>query len=291
MFNFLKNTLQHIYTQFTSRLSSLLGLSKLDEKSALELEKILISADTGVHTTQNIITQLKQHTGDTPLRTALKPILVNVLNKPTPAPQNPDIIILVGINGSGKTTTAGKLAHHFATQHQRVTLVAADTFRAAATEQLNAWAQHNNITCIQGTPGQDPASLVYEGCAYVKNNPSTKLIIDTAGRLQTKKNLMNELAKIRRVIEKHLPEKTIATFLVLDAMLGQNSFEQARVFAECTPIDGIILSKMDGTGKGGIVFAIADQLAIPVTYFTYGEQIHQISFFSPETYVDQLLPT
>jgi len=197
--------------------------------------------------------------------------------------------MLVGINGSGKTTCASKLAAHYKGQGKRVLLVAADTFRAAAVEQLAEWADKTNIAIYTGTAAQDPAAVVYGGCEKFEKENYDVIIVDTAGRLQTKVNLMNELSKIRRIIDKKLPGEKMQILLTIDGMIGQNSFEQARLFKECTSVDGIILTKMDGTGKGGIVFAIASELAIPIKYITFGENLTSIKEFDAENYVDELL--
>ena len=224
------------------------------------------------------------------LKTALHSILLSILNKnDMPNYTNQQIFLLVGINGSGKTTSIGKLAHFYAQQGKKVLLVAADTFRAAAPEQLAQWAQQTHADILTGKEGQDPASLVFQGCEKFKKEGYDILIIDTAGRLQTKINLMHELAKIKRSLSKQLPDMPIATLLTIDGMLGQNSFEQAKLFKESTDVNGIILTKMDGTGKGGIVFAIAQELSIPVVFLTFGEQADQIKQFDAQEYVTELL--
>ena len=293
MFNFIKTQFQKIYTQF-SRIAGLFKKSTIDQATLNELEQLLIEADTGVATARFILAELQKNNEPQPLsgkdlKNLLSTILQNLL-KPFPNPQDNKIIyLLVGINGSGKTTFAGKLAHSFVKNHKKTLLVAADTFRAAAPEQLNAWAAKSGATLIQGNAGQDPASVVFAGCQQFKNEHADCLIIDTAGRLQTKTNLMNELAKIKRSIVKQLPEHKIITLLTIDGMLGQNSFQQAKLFHEATTIDAIVLTKMDGTGKGGIVFAINHELNIPVAYLSYGEQIDQLKLFNCEEYVHSVL--
>jgi fused signal recognition particle receptor len=296
MFSFIKNKLQKIYSSFTSQLASLFGRTTLDEATLKELEILLLSADTGVKTTRSIIDQLKAQcsTGNLKegqtLRTALAPILISMLNKAGKVPvDDADIYVLVGINGSGKTTLVSKLAHKFTKERKTVLLVAADTFRAAAPEQLTEWAKKINVDIVLGQPNQDPASVVFTGCEQFKKGAYDILIIDTAGRLHTKTNLMSELAKIKRTIVKQLPNQDIITLLTVDSMLGQNSFEQAKLFKECTDVNGIALTKMDGTGKGGIVFAITDQLEIPIMYITFGEQPEQLKLFNAQEYVNDLL--
>jgi fused signal recognition particle receptor len=190
------------------------------------------------------------------------------------------------VNGSGKTTVAGKLAHALG---NRVLLVGADTFRAAAGQQLAVWAERTQAAIMAGAPGQDPASVVHQACEQFKTGNYDTLIIDTAGRLQTKAPLMKELEKIRRTITKQLPTETVHTLLTIDATLGQNSLEQAQIFHEVTPLDGLVLTKMDGTSKGGMVFAISQALQIPVAYVSYGESKEAFALFEPSKFVDELL--
>ncbi len=293
MFNFIKKNLQKIYHSVTSKLGTLFGQATIDEQTLKSLELILLQADAGVPTTKKIMQHLKeQHANGTiqagsDLKAALHTELVSILQQPST--DDADIILLVGINGSGKTTCASKLAHMAHTQNKRVLFVAADTFRAAAPEQLDAWAAHTNTAIELGQTGQDPASVVFAGCKRFVDERYDQLIIDTAGRLQTKINLMRELEKIKRVIAKQVPEKKICTLLTIDAMLGQNSFEQAQLFHESTDLSGILLTKMDGTGKGGIVFSIADQLQIPIRYISYGENPEAFKSFDAHAYVQELL--
>lgn len=293
MFNFLKESLGSIYSQFTSNVSKLFNRTTIDQESLKELETLLLQADTGVGTTKAIIEQLRVSVekgtiadGAT-LKKNLATILTNLLPPYTAA--EPSLYLLVGINGSGKTTFAGKLAATFRAQGKKVLLVAGDTFRAAATQQLAIWAEKTGAALHAGKENQDPASVIFEGCARFKQEQFDIIIIDTAGRLQTKINLMKELEKIKRIIEKQLPGIPMATLLTVDAMLGQNSLEQARIFNESTALSGIILTKMDSTGKGGIVFAISKELHLPVAYISCGEQVDQIKPFNPQQYVDELL--
>jgi fused signal recognition particle receptor len=289
MFSFIKQAFRTIYTQFSSKLAHLLGRPTLDEDTLKELEKLLLSADTGVPTTRYIIERLKTEAEHKPLHEALRTILLDILQM-APAPHNEaQVYLLVGINGSGKTTFAGKLAHHFVSQGKRVLLVAADTFRAAAPAQLKTWTERAGAILVTGVPGQDPASVVFAGCEQFAKGSYDILIIDTAGRLQTKTHLMEELAKIKKVINRQVPNKTIHTLLTIDAMLGQNSFEQTALFQECTTLSGIVLTKMDSTGKGGIVFAIAKTLTIPVIYVSYGEGLEQMARFDAVKYTHELV--
>ncbi len=294
VFGFLKKALQTIYTQFTSKIRVLFGKEVVDEASLAELEKILIGADTGIHTTRRIIAQLKEDVESgkikkgTDLEQALAQQLRNLLAIERFNPEA-DVYLLVGINGSGKTTFAGKLASWLQKQGKRVLLVAADTFRAAAQEQLGEWGKRLGITVVLGKENQDPASVIFLGCEQFKGGEYNALIIDTAGRLQTKVNLMKELEKMRKIIGKQLGEKKIVTLLTIDAMLGQNSFDQAKIFHESTHVDGIVLTKMDGTGKGGIVFSITQELKIPIAFISFGEKPGQLELFNPDDYVRELL--
>jgi fused signal recognition particle receptor len=296
MFSFIKNALSKIYTQVTSKLGSLFGRATIDEATLKELEILLISSDTGVQTTKAIMGQLRTQvlngtiTQGNDLRKALEQILKAILEKTAHAKnQAPTIHFLVGINGSGKTTFAGKLASLYTRQGKKVLLVAADTFRAAAPEQLSVWSERTGAAIVLGTEGQDPASVVFKGCEQFLSGNYDILIIDTAGRLQVKKHLMAELQKMKNVVTKKLPNYSTTTILTVDAMLGQNSFEQAKLFKESTDVNCIALTKMDGTGKGGIVFSISDQLAIPIGYISFGEQLDQCKPFDASEYVHELL--
>ncbi len=296
MFNFIKNTFTKIYTQFTQKASQLFQRKQIDEQALKELEQLLLCADTGVKTTKVILAELKKsfHEGKlndgTKLKEQLEKQLKKLLiNQKTPDLSAIDVFVLVGVNGSGKTTFAGKLAYDLHKQNKKVLLVAADTFRAAAPEQLNIWAERTEADIIIGKPNQDPASVVYTGCEQFEQKNYDTIIIDTAGRLQTKINLMNELEKITRVIKRKLSKSSILKLLTIDSMLGQNSLEQARIFNEVTNLDGIVLTKMDGTGKGGIVFAIGYELNLPVLYISYGEQPNQFKIFNANEYIQQLL--
>lgn len=296
MFSFIKNALSKIYSQVTSKLASLFKRSLIDETALKELEILLLSSDTGVATTRSIINKLKAQVNDGSIKEGenLRSALQNLLNEAliTTSPtviDDTNIHILVGINGSGKTTFAGKLAHHYHSQGKKVLLVAADTFRAAAPEQLTAWAEKTGADIIIGKNGQDPASVVFEGCHVFREKQYDILIVDTAGRLQAKKHLMSELSKIKNVLTKKLGVSKISTILTIDSMLGQNSFEQAKLFKESTNVNCIALTKMDGTGKGGIVFSITQQLDIPIGYISFGEEMDQCKPFDAQKYVYDLL--
>lgn len=293
MFNFIKTKLQKIHSSVTQSLSTVFSRETIDETALQELERILIAADTGVSTSRTLIAHLKKKlpTNVTGIecKTFLASYLIDVLQQQKLYAYDAPVHILVGINGSGKTTFAGKLAHRYAQHGEKVLLVAADTFRAAAPAQLQEWAQKSGADILIGKQGQDPASLIFESCERFKQGMYTKLIIDTAGRLQTKLNLMKELEKINGILHKQLPRHTPQTLLVLDAMLGQNSLEQAKIFNDSTPLHGIVLTKLDGTGKGGIIFAVNQTLNVPVAYLSYGEGIDDIQPFDASFYVNQLI--
>lgn len=295
MFNFIKNKLQKIYTAVTSKLAHFFINKHIDANTLHELEVLLIGADTGVKTTKLIIEALKKDYAQgtikegIDLKKSLALHMQAILNQLDHIVYDSPIYLLVGINGSGKTTFAAKLANHFKQTNKKILLVAGDTFRAAATEQLSQWAQKIDADIVIGKENQDPASVIFTGCQQYKEQGYDTLIIDTAGRLQTKINLMNELAKIKRIINKQFPDKKIVTLLTIDSMLGQNSLEQAKLFKESTDLNGIILTKMDGTGKGGIVFAINQELQIPVVYISFGEQLDQFKRFNGAEYIHDLL--
>jgi fused signal recognition particle receptor len=292
MFSFLQKSLQHIYANVTSAFGALFTRATIDKEILVQIEKILITADVGSATTKKIINQLEAQfaagtltTGDQ-LQTALKNLLHSTMLPGRTTVGN--VLILVGVNGSGKTTCAGKLAYRYKKEGKRVLLIAADTFRAAAVEQLRLWAERTAVEIFSGIQGQDPASVVYQGCQKFRQEAFDILIVDTAGRLQTSAPLMKELEKIVRTIGKSLPDARIEKLLVVDAMLGRNSFEQSRIFNETLNLDGIILSKMDGTAKGGVVFAIHQELALPVAYMAIGEAIEDLQDFDTDTYLDIL---
>jgi len=293
MFGFIKNTLKKIYSTCSSKIDALFARDAINEETLKDLERILIEADTGYKTTQAIIKNLQEKSREgllsdsSSVKIILSEHLLSMLSK-NKSPERSNVFLLIGINGSGKTTLAAKIAR-MQKKSGNALLVAADTFRAAAQEQLASWAEKSGTEVVLGKQGQDPASVVYEGCQKYKNGDYATLIIDTAGRLQTKTNLMKELEKIKRIIKQQLPDAQINTVLTLDAMLGQNSLEQARIFHESTHIDSIALTKMDGTGKGGIVFAVTQELDIPIGYISFGESLEDIKLFDSQEYVDGFL--
>ncbi len=294
MFSFIKDKLNKIYSQFSTKVSTLFKKNNIDQDVLDELEALLISSDMGIKTSKEIVTKLKKNIengeikeGDD-LKKHLETILINSLSTNNKF-ESSKVFLLVGINGSGKTTFAGKLANMFAQQNKKVLLAACDTFRAAAAEQLLQWAKKSNVSIQMGKENQGPSAVVFDACQKFKNENFDILIIDTAGRLQAKTYLMQELEKISKIINKQLPQEKINTLLTIDAMLGQNSFEQAKIFNESTKIDGLVLTKMDGTGKAGVVFAIVQELSIPVSFICFGEEIDKIKLFDAKEFVSQLL--
>lgn len=294
MLNFIKNKLIKIYENVTEKIKGIFGQSTINLDTIKELEKILISADVGISATKTIIENLKEQLQKgtiqkgADLKEELKRSLNNLITSHAYS-YDADIYLLVGINGTGKTTFAGKLGYWLKQKGNKPLFVAGDTFRAAATNQLAKWAEELHTPIIIGKENQDPSSVIFTGCDEFKKGDYDNLIIDTAGRLQTKTNLMKELEKIKKTVSKQLPEKKISTLLIIDAMLGQNSLEQAQLFNESTQLDGIVLTKLDGTGKGGIIFAINQALSLPVAFVSFGEKIDQLSLFNAQEYINQLL--
>ncbi|HBS48014.1 TPA: signal recognition particle-docking protein FtsY [Candidatus Dependentiae bacterium] len=294
MFNFIKEKFKKIYSSFTEKAISLFSRDTIDESFLKELEILLISSDVGVATTNKIMEQLKQDLKKQKIKTVaeikveLENQLLLHLKEHSNSQETPKVLLLVGINGSGKTTFASKFAHQLKEEGKKVLLVAGDTFRAAATEQLTQWAKKINVDVFAGKENQDPASLIFDACGKFVEEKYDHIIIDTAGRLQTKVNLMKELEKIKKIINKKLPNEQINSWLVIDAMLGQNSFQQAKIFHESTNIDGIILTKLDGTGKGGIIFSITKEFKLPILYISFGEKLEDVKSFNPEEYVKNL---
>lgn len=260
-----------------------------------ELEEILISADVGVETTEEILERLRDVVDEKLIRTReqvrdeLRAIMCDLLDEnEKPEYEYPLVIMLTGVNGVGKTTAIGKLANKFRLMGKSVTVAAADTFRAAAADQLTVWADRAKVRIIKHAEGADPAAVVYDAIASAKSKGTDVLLIDTAGRLHNKKNLMNELGKIMRVIDREYPEAMKLNYIVLDATTGQNAVSQVDVFDEIIDIDGIVLTKLDGTAKGGVVLSIAGQLAVPVVYVGVGEGIDDLEDFDSEDFVSGL---
>lgn len=269
-----------------------------DEDFFEELEESLILADTGVETTERAISELRQAIGQKHLRsgTEVKAEFVRILTRILKVQDTmlllttqPSVILVVGVNGVGKTTTIGKLAAQRKREGDRVLLAAADTFRAAAAEQLTVWAERAGVEIVKHGEGSDPAAVVFDSIQAAKARHSDVIIVDTAGRLHNKTNLMNELNKISRVIRRELPDADIETLMVLDATTGQNGLIQAKQFLQTCDLTGIVLTKLDGTAKGGIVFAIASELQLPVKYVGVGEQIDDLLEFRPAEFTEALL--
>ncbi|MBO8166610.1 MAG: signal recognition particle-docking protein FtsY [Kosmotoga sp.] len=287
----LKKTRESIFKQ----VRKLLKFKKLDEETLEEIEELLITSDMGVETASDVIEQLKEKSGDydSPIE-ALKDILNDLLkmNHTEPIVENPPLVIsVVGVNGTGKTTTIGKLSKLFVEQGNRVVLAACDTFRAAAVEQLRLWSERMGADFISQGQGADPAAVAFDAVSHAKSKSKDIVIIDTAGRLHTKHNLMEELKKIHRVVKKVIPEAPHEVLLVIDATTGQNGLVQAKKFMDAVEITGIVLTKLDGTAKGGIVFAIVKELGIPVKYIGVGEAIDDLKLFDAAEFVEALLGT
>ena len=291
----LKQGLSKTRGQMTEKIDQLATSTQvIDEDFYEELTDILLLSDAGVAATERIIDLLRQEVQTKKIkdgklaRDILKQIMVEEMNIPRPALNWPMVMLVVGGNGVGKTTTVGKLALRFKEVGRSVTLAAADTFRAAADDQLAVWAQRADVPLIKQQHGADPAAVVFDAIASVKARKTDLLIVDTAGRLHNKKNLMDELGKIRRVIDREFPEATVRSMLVLDATTGQNGLNQAKMFKEVADINGIILTKLDGTAKGGIALAIRQELNVPVWYIGVGEGIDDLQAFNAKEFVEAL---
>ena len=267
---------------------------KIDEDFYEELEDILLLADCGVKATTAIMDELRERVKNQGVKEAaqardmLKDIMVEQMNIPRPPLKWPMVMLVVGVNGVGKTTTIGKLALRFQSIGRKVMLCAGDTFRAAAAEQLTVWAERARVPIVKHEEGADPAAVVFDAVKSARAQDADLLIVDTAGRLHNKKNLMDELNKMRRVIDREYPEADVRCILVLDATTGQNGLAQARAFKEVCEVGGIILTKLDGTAKGGIALAIRQELAVPVWYIGVGEGIDDLQPFVAKDFVDAL---
>ncbi len=273
------------------------GFSSIDDEFYEEIEEILIMGDIGVAATESIIENLKQKVRQERIKdpSECRQLLINSIREQMDVGETAyrfeeerSVVLVIGVNGVGKTTSVGKLAGKLRDQRKKVVLAAADTFRAAAGNQLKEWANRAGVDMIGGQEGQDPAAVVYDAVAAAKARNADVLLCDTAGRLHNKKNLMEELRKINRILEKEYPEAYRETLVVLDATTGQNALNQAREFSSVAEITGIILTKMDGTAKGGIAVAIHSELGIPVKYIGVGEAIEDLQKFDPDQFVDAL---
>ena len=269
---------------------------KVDEELLEELEELLITSDVGVNATEEIIDRLREQIKDGRLKEkeqvvgALKEILTDMIGEggELELSTTPSIILVIGVNGAGKTTSIGKISNRLIKKGKRVVVAAADTFRAAAIDQLSVWCERSGAEIVKQNEGSDPAAVVYDAINYAKKRKADVLIIDTAGRLHNKTNLMNELAKINRVIDKECPEASRENLLVLDATTGQNAILQAKEFRQAANITGLVLNKLDGTAKGGIVISIKSELNIPVKFIGVGEKIDDMQEFDSEEFVEAL---
>ena len=273
------------------------GFSHIDEDFYEELEEILIMGDIGVSATDEILEKLKKQVKENHIKEPAdcKQFLIQNIKEQMKTEENDysfekeiSVILMIGVNGVGKTTTVGKLAGKFKKEGRKVIIGACDTFRAAAGEQLTEWANRAGVEIIGGKEGADPASVLFDAVAAAKARHADVLLCDTAGRLHNKKNLMEELRKMNRIIEREFPEAHRENFIVLDATTGQNALQQAREFGEVTDLTGIVLTKMDGTAKGGIAVAIQSELQVPVKYIGVGETIDDLQKFDSDTFVDAL---
>ncbi len=273
------------------------GFSQIDDDFYEEIEEILIMGDIGVAATENILESLRQKVKENHIKKPdeCKELLIESIKEQMQVGETAyrfedekSVVLIVGVNGVGKTTSVGKLAGKLKSNGKKVVLAAADTFRAAAGEQLKEWANRAGVDMIGGQEGSDPAAVIYDAVAAAKARNADVLLCDTAGRLHNKKNLMEELRKINRILEKEYPDAYRETLVVLDATTGQNALAQAKQFAEVTDLTGIILTKMDGTAKGGIAVAIQSELQIPVKYIGVGETIDDLQKFDPEEFVNAL---
>ena len=284
---------------WVQKLGTIFQNRKWDEESLESLEESLIAADVGVAATEQLMEILRRqspgNSGDlaAEMSSRMQQAMVEMLTrsaKPGPVSfsARPWVILFLGVNGVGKTTTIGKIAAQFRDAGKKVLLVAGDTFRAAAIEQLEAWGQRVGVDVIKHRPGADPSAVVFDGVQAAKSRGVDVLLIDTAGRLHTKLHLIEELKKIRRVIAREQPDAPHETLLVLDATTGQNGLQQARVFKEATDISGIVLTKLDGTAKGGVIISIQEELGVPVRYIGVGEEVEDLQPFDPARFVQAL---
>jgi fused signal recognition particle receptor len=304
LFDRMREAVTRTRQSLSDQISGVIALTReIDESSLDELEFALLASDIGSETSNEIIVNLRaralRHSlaNGAELRTALKAEIRRILDEPNKHPATPvrhattppEVILLVGVNGTGKTTTSGKLAALYRREGKSVLLCAADTFRAAAIEQLEVWADRSGVSLIKTRQGGDPSAALFDAATAAKSRSTDVLLVDTAGRLHTKSDLMKELDKMRRTAEKIVPGSPHQTLLVIDATTGQNGLQQARLFTEAAHVTGIVLTKLDGTAKGGIVVAIARELGLPVRYVGVGEKLEDILPFDPATFVDSLL--
>jgi fused signal recognition particle receptor len=299
-FDRMKQAVSRTRESLEDRIEGVLSLTRTVDESALEeLEMSLIASDIGVSTAAEIVEALRERAkrqqirDGAELKDLLKDHLKSILDEQNSPPRTvaspPEVILMVGVNGTGKTTTSGKLSAYFRAQGKSVLLCAAETFRAAAIEQLEVWSERSGVEIIKSKQGGDPSAVLFDALQAAKARAKDYLIVDTAGRLHTKNNLMVELDKMRRITQRFIPDAPHEVLLVMDATTGQNGLQQARLFTESAGVTGIVLTKLDGTAKGGIVIAIARELKLPVRYVGIGEKIEDLLPFDSGAFVDSLL--
>ena len=293
LFGKIKDALKKTRDGVSTKLRLLFSKNKLGEEFYDELEEILISADVSVRTAEEVVEEVKEEAIGNKVKDQafvtdlLKDILEEKLEEaPVPEIKYPCVVMFVGVNGVGKTTTIGKVANYFVSQKKSVTVAAADTFRAAASDQLSVWAERANVRIVKHEEGSDPSAVIFDALSSAKARKTDVVLVDTAGRLHVKENLMKELQKMDRVVTREFPEAQFLKFLVLDATTGQNAVSQARVFDEAVELDGIVLTKLDGTAKGGFVFSLCSELHIPVVFTGVGEKMEDLVPFDAEQFVE-----
>lgn len=296
-FKRLKEGLSKTRNNIAESFNNLFKASELDDDFYDELEETLVMSDMGFETTEKIIDGLKEKVKELKIKEAeaCKELVINIIRDQMSVDESAyefekkkTVVFVIGVNGVGKTTSIGKLAAQYKAQGKKVMMAAADTFRAAAIDQLKTWSNRAGVEIIAQNEGADPSAVVYDAVAAAKARNTDILLVDTAGRLHNKKNLMDELAKMRRIIDKEYPEANVESLIVLDGTTGQNALEQARQFSSVTEINGIIITKLDGTAKGGIAIAIQSELNVPVKYIGIGEKIEDLQKFDPNSYVTAL---
>ncbi|MFN8529834.1 MAG: signal recognition particle-docking protein FtsY [Anaerolineae bacterium] len=292
-----RSGMQKTRQSFFGRITQLLGAAQIDDDTWDDIESLLIQADLGISTTQRVMKELQDRVRKErivkpeALQKALKEVLRALLDNPPTlnlSGRELSIVLIVGVNGSGKTTTIGKLAHRLTLNGRKVMLAAGDTFRAAAIDQLQKWGERVDVPVIANKPGSDAAAVVYDAAAAARARGVNVLLVDTAGRLHTNHNLMEELSKIKSVSQKVIADAPHEVLLVLDGTTGQNALEQARKFREIVNVTGIIVTKLDSTAKGGMVFSIFNDLKLPIHYIGLGEGVNDLVFFNPDFFVDSL---
>lgn len=299
VFDKLKNGLKKTRESIANRIDQVLvSFGKVDEELFEELEEILITSDVGVETSVGIIDQLRamvkkeKITTAEGVREAIRQIISEKLSHEHAGlnlSTKPSVIVVIGVNGVGKTTSIGKIAHMLKLQGKKVLVAAADTFRAAAIDQLEVWTNRAGVGIVKHSEGADPSAVIFDAIQSARSKDVDVLICDTAGRLHTKKNLMEELKKLFRIINRELPQADVETLLVLDATTGQNAVSQAKTFSEVSQLTGLILTKLDGTAKGGIILSIKDELNVPVKFVGVGEQMDDLQPFIPQDFAEALL--